>query len=433
MKHRCLQSKTLEMILSGCRRIVTAFWFIALLALLVRLTVVLLTTGAEFDITSYHIQAQSVFAHQNVYSVTGRYPYPPVWIWLVALAQWAANATALPFVWLVKMPGILGDYLIVVLLQWKRGSWAALFHALNPVSILITAGHGQFDALVMALVIAAWVLWENRQRTSMAWAALALGGAIALKSYPILLLPALLIKVPSNKQQIVLAAWALAPLLASIAIYTALFGLEPAMVSHVLGYVSPPNLGWMLYAAGLIQVLWPAGSSVSIQALSVAARAAILLMTAWLVWRHRAWPLERLWLATLLGFYALAPGLSVQYPLWIVPLLALIDLKQGIRYSAYAFAAIGCLYISNFPGAVPWGAAFFSLLLPSSWLLAYWIANLSWWLSCLRLLRRILREDKSLPDQAGPGIISPQRLSASFGSRAAPGSEPPRGAWQNDE
>lgn len=56
------------------------------LALCLRLMFLPLTAGLDFDIASYHIQAQSIVNHQNIYVVTNRYPYPPVWIWWTFLA-----------------------------------------------------------------------------------------------------------------------------------------------------------------------------------------------------------------------------------------------------------------------------------------------------------------------------------------------------------
>jgi hypothetical protein len=382
----------IQQLLLRVRGAITSLWGPVLLALVVRLAVVLLTTGATFDINSYHIQAQSVLEHRNVYTVTDRYPYPPVWIWLVALAQWLANTTAIPFVWLVKLPAVLGDCLTVALLRWRRGSAAALFYALNPVSILITAGHGQFDGLVMALVVAAWALWDGRQRAGLSWAVLALGGAIALKVYPVLLLPAMLVKAPAHRERVVLTALAAAPLLVSMLVYGALFGLEPAMVTHVLGYSSYPYFGWSPYVDVLLHNLWPAGFTTASLWLSILGHVVTLLVPVLLVFYCPRWPLERLWLATFLGVYALAPGLAAQYLLWAVPLLALVPSKRAMLYSILALLAILLYYLSLYFGAVPWGPALASLAPANTWLGYYLLANLAWWLFCLWLWRATLRE-----------------------------------------
>ena len=397
------------------------------LALALRLAVMLVTSGAAYDFTSYHLQAQSVFEQRNVYLFTDRYPYPPVWIWLVSLAQWAATMTGLPFAWFVKAPGIVGDCFIVALLWRRVGERAALFYACNPVSLLITAGHGQFDGLVMSLAVAAWMIATGKQRRSYYWAALALGGAIALKGYPLLFLPPLVVSANSLRQRLrvlhtmgagpapagetpalrphplrqqrlllgVLSITGLAalPLVVALVVYGGLFGWAPAMFSHVLGYSSYPYFGWALYVDVLLRQFLSMASFIAINALlSLAARTALLIVVGWLIWRGRRWPLERLWLALTLAVYALAPGIAVQYFLWALPLLAIVDRKRGMIYTLLSFLAMVLFYLTQEPGALPWGTALARAVPQSLWLSGYVVMNLPWWLMCLWLLRTVIRD-----------------------------------------
>ncbi len=381
------------------RRLFLSLWRPVLIALLLRLLVASLTSGAGYDITSFHLQAQTVLEHQNVYAVTDRYPYPPLWIWIVALVQWVATLTRIPFVWLVKWPGILGDCLTVGLLRRYKSAAAALFYAVNPVSILITAGHGQFDGLVLALVIASWTLWHAQADQRRAWAALALGGAVALKGYPILLLPALLMGASSKTEQVRLTLWALTPLGVAVLIYTLLFGFEPAMVSHILGYTSFPYFGWAPYVYVLLHNWWLSGYLSLEPWLSWSTRILVLTAPLVLVYTLRKRPLEQLWLATFLAFYALAPGLAAQYLLWVLPLLALVAIDKGWWYSALAFPLLVFFYLNSYPGAVPWGQTLKTLVPADTWLGYYLLVNLIWWLYCLWLFRAILQGGAAFPDK----------------------------------
>jgi Gpi18-like mannosyltransferase len=349
------------------------------------LAFVALTSGAGYDLMSYAIQAQSVLTHHNVYTFTDRYPYPPVWIWLVALAQWAAHSSGLAFDKLVRFPGIAGDTLTVVLLQRYKGEKAARFYALNPVSIFITAGHGQFDGLVMALVVAAWALWDTRPRQGTVWAALALGGAIALKGYPVLLLPGLLSGDASRGQRALLMGLAVTPLLVCVLIYSAFFGVDPAMATHVLGYQGSPIFGWSLFIKKLLPPLT--------QVLGWPARIAVLLFPLGLLARKPEWALTSHWLATFLGFYILAPAVSPQYLLWVLPLLAVVDLKRGFLYTAVATAALLLVYLWGFPEALPWGPALTAIVPPDIFVWGYWTTNCIWWLGCLWLFSRMFRKE----------------------------------------
>lgn len=382
---------SLEPMVALMRKFVFSPGGILLLALGLRLVVMLLTSGAEYDITSYHLQAESVLLHRNVYLFTERYPYPPVWVWVVALAQWLANATALPFVVLVKVPALLGDGLIVLLLQRYKSLDAARFYALNPVSILITAGHGQFDGLVLALVVLAWVCARSEQSSSFYWAALALGGAIALKGYPVLFLPALLAHLSTNKRRLMAGGLALLPLALAFLVYGALFGWVGQMLSNILLYSSSPYFGWSFLLAFVLKIVAPASVTPVLTPLGYVARAALIGFACYLPWRYAAWPVERLWLVTLLAFYALSPGLSVQYLLWAVPLFALVDLKAGWRYTAFSTLVAVFYYLTLFPGVLPWGEHLATLTPMYVWLVCYVVANVGWWVVCLRMLRRMWR------------------------------------------
>ncbi|HLW01177.1 MAG TPA: glycosyltransferase 87 family protein [Ktedonobacterales bacterium] len=382
----------------------TSLWMLMLLALALRVVVVALTSGAGYDIMSYAIQAQSVLTHHNIYAFTDRYPYPPVWVWLVALAQWVANSTGLSFDGLVRFPGMVGDVGIVALLYRRKGNLAALFYAANPVAILITAGHGQFDGLVMALVVAAWALWENERR-HMAWAALALGGAIALKGYPVLLLPGLLIGAESHQRRALLIGLAFTPLLVSMLVYSAFFGLEPAMITHVLGYQSPAIFGWGLY----LNKPFPQLALL----LGGPARVAVLLFPVLLALRKPHWPLASHWLATFLGFYVLAPGLSPQYLLWVLPLLAAVDLNKGLLYTAFATLALMVAYLKNFPSAVPGGPELAAAIPADVLYVGQRVVNLIWLLACLWLLwSMFLRTPHKTWRAEQPLLAAPPRLSA---------------------
>jgi hypothetical protein len=377
-----------------------------------------ITNGLEYDMVSYHIQAQSVLDHRNVYSVTFRYPYPPVWIWLVTLAEWLATVTALPFVWLVKVPGLLGDLLIVGLLWRSQGTRAALFYAVNPLAIIVTAGQGQFDGLVMACVVAAWVFWRSERRAAPYWAALALGGAIALKGYPVLLLPALLFGLKAPRKQLAAGALALAPLLLAFLVYSALFGFTGAMLSHILLYNSPLFFGWSLYFPLLVNQFWPAGFGFALVVLSLAGRLAVLLVPGLLL-RHRPhWPLERAWLVIFLSFYVLAPGVSPQYLLWSLPLWALLDRRLGWWFTGISLITALVFYLALFPGALPWGAQLSSQL-SWFWLPCFAALNVGWWLTMLVLWRKLLRSGRLAlagpPEQAR--LLSSEEQQAAGGQR----------------
>lgn len=381
-----------EAMLTSIRKLAASAWGMVSLALGIRLLVLLSTTGVEYDITSYHLQALSVLLHQNVYLFTGRYPYPPVWIWLVTLAQVGANATALPFVWLVKIPGIVGDCLIILLLQRHVSPKAARFYALNPIAILVTAGHGQFDGFVIGLAMLSWVFLRKARNADVNVAALTLGGAIALKGYPVLLFPALLKTIPQQRRRWLATILALLPLVIACLVYSLLFGFVKEMILNVLTHGSPTDFGWSLLTASLLKLFLPARVTQVMDLLGIITRAIIVLLACIFPWRWRWWPVERLWLVTLLSFYILSPGVSVQYLLWVLPLFAVVDRKLGWVFTVFSTLVALLFYLTVFPGAVPGGTLVSSFVPLYVWQTWYLAMDLVWWGICWHIFLTLVRQ-----------------------------------------
>jgi glycosyl transferase family 87 len=327
-----------------------------LLSLALHTQVVLSSSGVWSDIHAYGIQADSVFHHQNVYTVTDRYPYPPVWIWIIALARWVSVTVGMKFDIAARVPAIIGDLALALLLlrfAWRRfgACWLALvpmlLFALNPLAILISAGHGQFDALVIFFLLLAVYLWGEKQNKRIIWGALALGMAIALKGYPALALPYFVFAAPRGSRLRLIAA-AFAPLVVSVLIYCALFGVSPHMLSNVLGYQSTPDLGWgfLLGKAGL------ANATVG-TILRYVAEALILLFAVFgpaLIFRGR--PVVAL-VALFSVFYALTYTMSVQYIFWILPFLCLAFPVWSLIYTLAGLFAAVSFYLPRYPAALP--------------------------------------------------------------------------------
>ena len=116
----------------------------------------------------------------------------------------------MPFVVAFKLPAFVSDVALTGLIYHVlcgaappgdappggRGhAWAAyvaLLYALNPVSLLVSSYHGQFEAVTLLLLVVALWLWQ-RQRAGAS--AAALGLAILNKTWPVLLLPVIFLRL----------------------------------------------------------------------------------------------------------------------------------------------------------------------------------------------------------------------------------------------
>ncbi|HEX9056066.1 MAG TPA: glycosyltransferase 87 family protein [Ktedonobacterales bacterium] len=340
---------------------VLALWGIIAVSALAHLAAVKTSTGAEYDIASYRMQAETVFRHINIYlypPADNRYPYPPVWIWIIAALQWLSTALSVRFEAMAKLPAVLGDLAIVgVLYLYARervgAGWRALIppalFAFNPLAILISAGHGQFDALVVLFVLLAVHLRGPHADRHVVWSALALGMAIALKGYPVLVLPYLTLTVASWRKRLVVAALSFAPVLVSFVVYAAVFGYTERMVTSVLRYRSSPIFGWIAVSA---DSPWfkRVNNVQTAHAMHVALALLIVVIPLLLMRARPAAAISFVFCA----FYATTLSMAPQYLLWAVPFLCVAAPVGMLVLTAIAFPASLVVYRAlQQTGAIP--------------------------------------------------------------------------------
>ena len=293
-----------------------------------RLAPIVLADRMVADVLRYHRVATHVLdVSWNPYAAPRLYPYPPVWVWVEAGSEWVARHTGWSFAVLVKLPVLAADMAIVALLaaggtRTARGLAPAWLYALHPVSVLVGAFHGQFDAVALFFVLLAVFTFEAGRRDA---SALALAAAIALKSFPVLLLPVFLLTPGMTvRGRMRFAALAVVPVVLLLVPYAlADFG---ALRRELFGYGGIADLGWIGFWRGLRLLhtgvlarseapFWGGLVAVS-KILTVLAEAALLAAIA----SHRVrWPLAQACLAALLAFLVFYGSVSAQYLLWVVP------------------------------------------------------------------------------------------------------------------
>lgn len=139
-------------------------------ALLFGLVLVLrLVIASEFrgnyDSQSYLIAASATLLGHNPYAVTDRYNYSPVWALVVAGVFRLAGGDAPLFILLVGLLLIGVDaasaWLVHRIARDRLGRSpedsrrAALLFFANPVSVVVSCGHGQFDGLAVLFLLVA--------------------------------------------------------------------------------------------------------------------------------------------------------------------------------------------------------------------------------------------------------------------------------------
>jgi hypothetical protein len=318
---------------------------------------------------------------------------------MAGLQRWLGGD---PGTWM-RLPGVAGDVAVSLLLyslaerrsrggaalnagadHWRSeqaGLLAGLGWALNPLAALISAAHGQFDSLALALLLlAAWQLEYARQPRAELWAALCLAVAIALKTWPLAFLPFYLGIFPSLRERLRFSAWVLLPPLLLLLPWLAWDGAD-AVAGH-LGYSGAAALGLSgalraaCFALGVsaeayrrLDGLWRG-----------AAEAALALAFAAGLWQcRRLRLLEGLpWAALLL--LLCAPGLSAQYLAWPVALALAVSPRLALRLCLASLPLLLAFYGCFMPTVLLGAAAWAPPRLGQSVTLLWALANLLWWI-----------------------------------------------------
>src|SRR5262249_43807327 len=220
----------------------TLMALIVALALAVRLAA--LTFGIEStDIQLYRQQAIPVLLGKNVYAETRNvFPYAPVSMFYPALCLMLSALLGIPFHVVIKLCAIAADVGIVVALYALGGRvvsgraavLSALLYALNPVSILVCAFHGNIMPLVVLLIVTAYLLFRIDADRNLVISGLLLGLATGWRTFPILLLPFFLASISGAAKKMRFAACVAVPVVVSMLPF-AWVGAQP-MLHEMLGY-----------------------------------------------------------------------------------------------------------------------------------------------------------------------------------------------------
>ena len=104
----------------------------------------------------------------------------------------ASDGTVRNFALSLRVPGILADFLAVLVLMRLREKtgrpplWALVLFALSPVSLMVSGYHGNVDpVMTLFLLVAAWMCIEQKPLLC----GIALGIACQIKVAPLLVAP----------------------------------------------------------------------------------------------------------------------------------------------------------------------------------------------------------------------------------------------------
>jgi Gpi18-like mannosyltransferase len=328
----------------------TQYFLLALVVIATTLRVVpMLSTYGTEDINTWARAADALARSENPY-VTANLLWPPMWPLIILAVKSISVVTGLEFATWIKLPPVLADVAIALVIYYyfanryhneRRARRFALIYAVNPVSILVTAVHGQFDSFptLFLLLSAYFADDEQADQTDMALAALFFGLAIFAKGWPLLLLPLLAARARGLKQILVCVAIALFPYIFSM---SALYLTAPSvMFRRVLFYSG--QTGW--WGVTSFAAVWAGSTLAALSAAYSRIGNYVLIIgeVALAVYYSRrsavkSIPFVTALLAGLVFFYTFTAGYGIQYWIWIVPFV-LIDAATN-RYARFYFVLL---------------------------------------------------------------------------------------------
>lgn len=273
--------------------------------------------GHNFDYESYRIVAGIMEDGGNVYAETERYNYGPIWSYVLALLQNVSElfpdpeaAFRIALVTLLT----LADVGIWAILHRRYGRIAGFVFFLNPVSIVITGFHNQFDNLAILAGLAAMLVYSVAALPGL----LLLGVSLTVKH--ILLAFPLWLAVKEKGWEMKLSALVVPPAVLAVSFAPFLGEGRSGIVSNVFLYRGHDNAPF-----------WHAVLPAQLQSwISPFALLAAVLVVLAFVWRRRD-PVD-LVLLYLLTIVLFAPAIANQYLALAIPAIAAFPSLAFVPY-----------------------------------------------------------------------------------------------------
>ncbi|TQS28638.1 hypothetical protein [Microbispora sp. KK1-11] len=376
-------------------------------------------------VNSFQPAGVAILDHRDpVLESNGGWHFLPTIPYMYGLLLWLG----IPWEYAGRIVTVVADVVLIPLVGKLAGARTeklrAFQYACNPLAILVASVHGQVEPVSLVFGVAAYVVargpgewrrpeplpwarmrlanrdlplpWispgeivrrivhpsqEDRAATGRAvWAGLLMGLALCAKSWPVILVPALLMFLPGLRSRLVsLVATGVSPVFFLLTLPIGgwtewrqlpevlnTIGLRPSDVRPITG-----DWGWTALVSGGNWNLDPLPARIG-QYLIYAA------IVACLVWWRKADPVD-VTIAILLSFMIFTPRLGAQYLLWFMPFLVARPTRWAwpAVLGSTLWAAIGYIVLTQFHGA-KWGELHAPWAISSLVLFPVLIAAIPW-------------------------------------------------------
>lgn len=286
---------------------------IFLIALLIRLICLYLFRNVtNYDLQSYLQVGELTLKGINIYPSIANlhHPYLPFFLYVEAAAVWIGQMGT---ILIIKALIIIFDLgiLFLVYLSSKKNLKTAFLYAVNPVTILITTLHGQFDVVPVFFVLLAIYLLKKKKESG---AVLSFSFAILTKTWPILFIIPIARKIKNRRLLILIIVF---PVIFSL-IYVVLFK------SFLLSIIKT-----LTYYQGLWGI-WGIWSLLGKQRILFQKLSTLIFLVCFFSYSYfnKNKNLTKEILNLLFFFFVFTTNFSIQYFIWIIPFLILLKPKN---------------------------------------------------------------------------------------------------------
>lgn len=330
------------------------------LGIVARAILMPITHGQDFVV--WDLASRATLAGSNIYAHHPHYPggpytYFPLFLYLELPMQWLALHAGISFTVLGKLPIVAGDVLAAACIavhvaRRNHGdgviALATALYFLNPLVLYNGAFYGRFDALCVGLLLLALATFKRDEPRSWRFPLL-YAAAAAAKTYPIFILPWLLVREPARRVRVVIA---LAAVVGGLSLPYLLTSFRQLFADVVLydGRKLPGNLSWQIVFIDYLHL-----PSQQVRLISYG----LLALFVVALFLYTRLDLYTYSLVAILLFLVLSKVLIEQYFLWPMPFLifAAVERRSWASWALLIFLTATGFFVNPYVHplqALPW-------------------------------------------------------------------------------
>jgi hypothetical protein len=289
-------------------------------------------SGAVNQATGLFLENREVYGNQQVH-----FSPPPFALHILSFLHFISNVLKIPFISFWKILASIADIGVAILIYrlsisvFKRTRFKSkqlsLFYLFNPIALFISGYHGQQESVWLFLVLLSFYLIKVNKKYH--FSAIAAATALAYKLPALLLIPPLLILLPSKKRQVVFTVEIL--LVFILSLLPELITSQKGLITQVFLYGSTQGIWGIPLIAQLFQIRDIKIISLLLMLIIYSFIIAIWLLTY--VLKNKNYLSVSLTILSI--FFVFTPGFANQYLLWPLPFLILLHSRFVKWYTIF--------------------------------------------------------------------------------------------------